>query len=29
MKKYSREIKHPIIDLKMELLIAIVNDFKL
>ena len=29
LKKYPRQIQQPIIDLKMELLIKIVNDFKL
>ena len=29
LKKYVRQIQHPVIDLKMELLVKIVNDFKL
>ena len=29
LKKYSRQIQHPVTDLKMDLLGKIVNDFKL
>ena len=29
LKKYPRQIQHPVTDLKMELLARIVNDFKL
>ena len=29
LKKYPRQIRHPVIDLKMELLVKIVTDFKL
>ena len=29
LKKYPRQIQHPVIDLKMELLVKIVTDFKL
>ena len=29
LKKYQRQIQHPVIDLKMELLVKIVNDSKL
>ena len=29
LKKYPKQIRHPVIELKMELLIKIVNDFKL
>ena len=29
LKKYLRQIQHPVIDLKMELLVKIANDFKL
>ena len=29
LKKYPRQIQHPVIDLKMELLCKIVSDFKL
>ena len=29
LKKYPRQIQHPVIDLKMELLVKIVIDFKL
>ena len=28
LKKYPRQLQHPAIDLKMELLVKIVNDFK-
>ena len=29
LKKYPRHIQHPVTDLKMELLVKIVNDFEL
>ena len=29
LTKYARKIQHPVIDLKMELLVKIVNYFKL
>ena len=29
LKKYPRQIQHPVIDFKMDLLVKIVNDFKL
>ena len=29
LKKYPKQIQHPVIDLKMRLLIKIVNSFKL
>ena len=29
LKKYPRQIQHSVIDLKIELLLKIINDFKL
>ena len=29
LKKYPRQIKHPVTDLKTELIVKIVDDFKL
>ena len=29
LKKYPRQIQHPVLDLKMEILVKIVSDFKL
>ena len=29
LKKYLRQIQHPVIDFKMDLLVKIANDFKL
>ena len=29
LKKYQRQIQHPVIDVKMELLVKVVNDFKI
>ena len=29
LKKYARQIQHPVTDLKIELLVKIINDFKL